>query len=61
MRRVKFSSKIFNSSKNLNSSIQNSPNFLGDFPLYYAALCINRTINNYYGTLLMALHQTRGF
>ena len=34
-------------------------NFLGDFPVHYAALFINRTINNNYMTLLMALHHTR--
>ena len=33
-------------------------NFLGDFPVHYAALFINRTINNNYMTLLMALHHT---
>ena len=33
-------------------------NFLGDVPVHYAALFINRTINNNYTTLLMALHQT---
>ena len=31
-------------------------NFLGDFPVHYAALFINKTINNNYMTLLMALH-----
>ena len=33
-------------------------NFLGDFPVYHAALFINRTINNNYVTLLMASHHT---
>ena len=33
-------------------------NFLGDFPVYYAALFIKRTINSNYITLLMALHHT---
>ena len=33
-------------------------NFLGDFPVHYAALFIKRTINNNYMTLLMALHHT---
>ena len=33
-------------------------NFLGDFPVHYAALLIKRTINNNYMTLLMALHHT---
>ena len=33
-------------------------NFLGDFPVHYAALFINRTINNNYMTLLMVLHHT---
>ena len=33
-------------------------NFLGNFPVHYAALFINRTINNNYMTLLMALHHT---
>ena len=28
-------------------------NFLSDFPVYYTALFINRTINNNYMTLLM--------
>ena len=31
-------------------------NFLGDFPVHYEALFINRTVNNNYLTLLMALH-----
>ena len=31
-------------------------NFLGDFPVHYAALFIDRTINNNYMALLMALH-----
>ena len=33
-------------------------NFLSDFPVYYTALFINRTINNNYMTLLMTLHHT---
>ena len=33
-------------------------NFLGDFPVHYAALFINRTINNNHMTLLMALHHS---
>ena len=33
-------------------------NSLGDFPVHYAALFINRTINNNYMTLSMALHHT---
>ena len=33
-------------------------NFLGSFPVHYAALYINATINNNYMTLLMALHHT---
>ena len=61
IRRVKFSFKIFNSSNDWNSSIQNSLNFLDDFPLHYAALYINRTINYYYRTLLIALHHTHDF
>ena len=32
--------------------------FLGNFPVHYAALFINRTINNNYMTLLMAFHHT---
>ena len=32
--------------------------FLGHFPIHYAALLINRTVNNNYMTLLMALHHT---
>ena len=33
-------------------------NFLGVFPGHYAALFLNRTINNNYMALLMALHHT---
>ena len=33
-------------------------NFLGDFPVHYAAVFINRTIDNNHMTLLMALHHT---
>ena len=33
-------------------------NFIDKFPVHYAALFINRTINNNYMTLLMALHHT---
>ena len=33
-------------------------NFLGDLPVHYAALFINRTINNNHMTLLMALHHS---
>ena len=33
-------------------------NFLDDFPVHYTALFINRTNNNNYITLLMALHHT---
>ena len=33
-------------------------NFLCNFPVRYATLFINRTINNNYMTLLMALHHT---
>ena len=33
-------------------------NFLDDFPVHYAALFINRNINNNYMTLLMVLHHT---
>ena len=33
-------------------------NFWGDFPVHYAALFINTTINNSYITLLMVLHHT---
>ena len=33
-------------------------NLLGDFPVHYAALFINRTINNNFMTLLMALHHS---
>ena len=33
-------------------------NLLGNFPVHYAALYINRTINNICMTLLMALHHT---
>ena len=32
--------------------------FPNDFPVHYAALFIDRTINNNYMTLLMALHDT---
>ena len=33
-------------------------NFLGDIPVHYAVLFINKTINNNWMTLLMALHHT---
>ena len=33
-------------------------NSLGHFPVHYVALFINRTINNNYMTLSMALHHT---
>ena len=33
-------------------------NFLGNFPVHYAALFIKRTVNNNYMTLLMAFHHT---
>ena len=33
-------------------------NFLDNFPVHFVALFINRTINNNYMTLLMALHHT---
>ena len=43
---------------NMKSWRVKSRNFLEDFPVQYAALFINRTINNNCMTLLMALHHT---
>ena len=40
----------------MNSWRKKFRNFLGDFPVHYATLFINRTINNNYMTLLMVLH-----
>ena len=41
---------------NIKSSRVKFINFPDDFPIHHAALFINRTINNKYMTLSMALH-----